>query len=83
MANHTHQFVERYAGLLGFGWDRKTDESTLQVYLQKFSDDKLMEKILPRLSGAEMDEVFDLITRLLRHHLSESEYHLLFLKSDS
>jgi len=77
---HKHQFVEEYTGLLGHGLDRETDLATLQVYLQKFSDDELMEKILPRLSPEEIDQFFDLIAASLRRHLSEEEYHQLFLR---
>ncbi|MFO7709840.1 MAG: cytoplasmic protein [Desulfobacterales bacterium] len=80
MATHTHRFVEDYAGLVGFGLDRPTDESTLLVYLQKFSDDALAGMLVPRLSDAELSELFDLMNRFMRRHLSEEEYHRLFLK---
>ena len=80
MAQHTHQFIERYAGLIGFGLDRKTDENTLICYLQKFSDDAVMAAIIKRLDDHELAEVFDLINRLLRRHFTEDEYHRLFLK---
>ena len=43
MPDHSHRFVEEYTGLVGFGQDRETDESSLIVYLQKFSDDDLMK----------------------------------------
>ena len=80
MAIHSHQFVESYEGLVGFGSDRYTDESTVIYYLQKFSDDRLMKTIIKRLSDEELYEIFDLITRLLKKHLVSSEYHQLFLK---
>ncbi len=80
MPRHTHRFVETYTGLVGFGLDRPTDENTLAVYLQKFSDDALLKLLLPRLSAAELTEIFDLINRLMRRHMSEEEYHRLFLK---
>jgi hypothetical protein len=80
MAQHTHQFIERYAGLVGFGLDRETDESTVICYLQKFSDDAVMAAIIRRLGDDELTEVFDLINRLLRRHFTEEEYHRLFLK---
>jgi hypothetical protein len=32
------------------------------------------------MTDAELAETFDLVTRLLRRHLKESEYHRLFLK---
>ncbi|UCF95693.1 MAG: cytoplasmic protein [Desulfobacterales bacterium] len=80
MARHSHRFVEDYQGLVGFGADRETDENTVIYYLQKFSDDKLMQQITRRLTDDELSEIFFLITRLLKKHLTESEYHRLFLK---
>lgn len=80
MPEHSHDFVEQYTGLVGYGLDRDTDQATLQVYLQKFSDDELMKALLPRLEQAEMDQIFDLISAVLRAHLEEEEYHALFLK---
>lgn len=82
MATHTHRFVEAYTGLVGYGLDRPTDESTLMVYLQKFSDDELMGLLVPRLSDAELSDLFDIMNRLMRRHLSEDEYHRLFLKDE-
>jgi hypothetical protein len=82
MATHTHRFVEAYTGLVGYGLDRPTDESTLMVYLQKFSDDALMGLLVPRLSDAELSDLFDIMNRLMRRHLSEDEYHRLFLKDE-
>lgn len=77
---HSHDFVENYTGLLGQGLDRETDLATLQVYLQKLSDDELMERLLPRLETEEVGQFFDLIARTLRRHLNEEEYHQLFLR---
>ena len=79
---HTHNFVEKYQGLVGYGADRETDENTLIYYLQKFSDDKFMALLTKRMTDAEMLELFDLINRLLKNHLTEVEYHRLFLKDD-
>lgn len=77
---HSHLFVEHYDGLLGFGLDRKTDEDTITCYLQKFSDDELMKTLIQRLSDEELTSIFDLITGLMRRHLTEAEYHKYFLK---
>ena len=77
---HTHTFVDTYNDLVGFGADRPTDEATVQIYLQKFSDDTFMKTLLPRLADDELEEIFDLINRLLVRHLDESEYHRIFLK---
>ena len=77
---HNHNFVETYTGPLAQGFDRQIDQDTLMVYLQKFSDDALLETLLPRLEDVELSNLFDIIFRLLRAHLSEEEYHDLFLK---
>ena len=80
MGGYSHQFVEKYIGLVGFGSDRATDEASLTVYLQQFSDDELMSVLCRRLSDQEIDEFVDLISRTLRRHLNDEEYHSLFLK---
>ncbi|MDR2340114.1 MAG: cytoplasmic protein [Deltaproteobacteria bacterium] len=77
---HTHDFVETWAGLLAEGFDKETDLATLQVYLQKFSDDEVMKRILPRLSQEEISSLFGILGDTLRRHLSREEYHQLFLK---
>ena len=82
MSKHSHNFVETYQGLVGFGFNRETDECTIQYYLQKFSDDSLMENLLNKLGQDELEEIFTLLTRLLKTHLSDHEYHRLFLKDD-
>ena len=82
MDRHTHQFVETYDGLIGFGLDRETDEKTITCYLQKFSDDAVMAAIIKRLDDGELIAIFDLINRLLRRHFTEAEYHRLFLKDE-
>jgi len=80
MAKHTHRFVEEYDGLVGFGFDREADENALTYYLQKFSDDECMALIRERISQGDMEELFDLLTRLLKTCLAEEEYHRVFLK---
>jgi len=79
---HTHSFVESYEGLIGFGWDRETDENSLVCYLQMFSDDRLLGTLVQRLSDQDIDEIQALILRMLRKHFTESEYHQLFLKDN-
>ena len=82
MKTHTHHFVENYKGLLGFGLDRETDENTVICYLQKFSDDTLMKHIIKLMSDEDLNELFEMISRMLKKHLSETEYHQLFLKDN-
>lgn len=80
MNRHSHRFVEEYKGLVGFGLDRVTDESTVWYYLQKFSDDDLMQTILNRISDHDLELLFETICTLLKKYLTEEEYHRLFLK---
>lgn len=80
MALHSHEFVETYQGLVGFGMNRETNENTIVYYLQKFSDDSLMNVIKQRFSDQELEDLFESLSGLLQKHLSESEYHTLFLK---
>ncbi len=82
MTSHTHNFVENYKDLVGFGFNREFNENTVIYYLQKFSDDNLMEIIKTRLSDNELETIFDLLSSLLSRHLSEPEYHAHFLKDD-
>ncbi len=80
MTKHSHRFMETYNGFSGFGLDRLTNEHTVQLYLQKFSDDRLMETILKRMTDDDLSDLFEIMGRMLKKHLSESEYHHLFLK---
>ena len=82
MAIHSHDFVEDYEGLVGFGADRETDENTIIYYLQKFSDDTLMASLVKRMTDRELSEIFEMVNRMLKNHLKESEYHSLFLKDE-
>ena len=80
MTNHSHRFVEEFEGFVGFGLNRDSDKDTVIYYLQKFSDDQLMTLLRDRLTDQERQSIFDLISALLRKHLSEPEYHQYFLK---
>jgi len=82
MQKHSHKFVEEYDGLVGFGFSREVDEHTLTYYLQKFSDDQLMALIRGRMSDQDMEEVFNLLGRLLKEYLNDEEYHRYFLKDE-
>ncbi len=82
MQKHSHKFVEEYEGLVGFGFSREVDEHTLTYYLQKFSDDQLMALIRGRISDEDMEEVFNLLGRLLKEYLNDEEYHKYFLKDE-
>ena len=82
MPKHSHKFVEEYNSLVGFGLNREVNEHTLVYYLQKFSDDEHSALILARMSDSDMEELFNLLGRLLKEYLTEEEYHEKFLKED-
>lgn len=82
MASHSHRFVEEFAGFIGFGLNPESDMDTVIYYLQKFSDDQLMEMLRKRLTDEERQAIFDLLSGLLHKHLSEPEYHRYFLKDN-
>ena len=83
MNKHSHEFVEEYDGLVGFGFDRQVDELTLTYYLQKFSDDEHMALIRARMSDSDVEELFNLLTGLLKKYLTDEEYHSQFLKDEN
>lgn len=79
MKKYTHEFVDLYKGFIGFGWDRETDENSIICYLQMFSDDQLLKTLVRRMTDAEIEEIHNLITKILTTHLNDIEYHGLFL----
>lgn len=62
-----------------FGFDRKTDEQSLQIFLARFSDKRLLQLLLPRLQDREILAIVDFLTSIMQKHLSEKEYHAIFL----
>ncbi len=84
MSEHSHDFVNGYdTGMIAFGIDRETDERSLMAYLQKFTDDDLLEVLVGRMSDDELLATMEFAGGLLRKHLSDGEYHRLFLKDKS
>ena len=81
MKNMTHNFIHKYKGIGAFGLDRKTDEETIMFYLQNFSKDQFLKKIIPRLSDDELEEIYLFINKKLKQHLIDEEFHTLFLKT--
>ena len=80
MKKDTHNFIQEYKGMGAFGLDRGTDEETIMFYLQKFSEDSFLKTFISRLSDLELEEIYLFINKKLKEHLSEDEYHTLFLK---
>jgi TorA maturation chaperone TorD len=83
MGRHRHEFVNTFdEGQIAFGLSRELDEKSLIAYLQKFTDDELMHLLVKRLTDAEIEEIVDFVTRVLKKHLAEEEYHECFLKDE-
>ncbi len=82
MARHKHTIVEEYDGMVAFGLSREVDEMSLMYYLQKISDDDMVRVLVSRLTDEEIERCFTLMSELMRKHLSDDEYHRLFLKDE-
>lgn len=82
MKKHSHLFVETFDGFVGYGLDRNSNENTVQLFLQKFSDDRLMETILKRMTDDDLTDIFEIVSKMLKKYLTEPEYHQLFLKDE-
>ncbi len=67
------------AASICFGLDRQTDERSLASFLRLFAARELTEVLIPRLDQEEMGRIVDLLTGTMRRHLTEQEYHRLFL----
>jgi cytochrome c553 len=80
LPRHKHEFVESYDGMIAFGFSRADDERSLIAFLQKFSDDDLMKVLASRLSDRDIETLVNLLTELLKRHLTDGEYHERFLK---
>jgi len=62
-----------------FGLNREEDERSLTDFLQLFSEHRLTSVLIPRMTDKEIDQTVETLTAILRNHLSEKEYHALFL----
>lgn len=62
-----------------FGLNRTTDEQSLITFLQHFSADRLTHELIPRMTEQEIHQIIDLLTGIMKNHLSGEEYHALFL----
>lgn len=67
---------------LSFGLNRNSDERFLAVFLQRFTDDRLLDLLIPRMDDATLIMIVDFITRLMKDHLTDTEYHQVFLGGD-
>ena len=71
------------AGEICFGLDRTTDEASLAAFVKRFSSNDLLETLIPRLSDPDIMSVLDFLTHFMKKHLSEEEYHELFMGGTS
>jgi len=62
-----------------FGFDRASDEHSFELFMRQFVDKKLMETLLPRMLDKDISATVDFLTGIMRKHLTEKEYHSLFL----
>ena len=65
-----------------FGLNRKEDERSLAAFLKLFSREQLTSVLIPRLTEEEINRTVHILTEIMRNHLSEDEYHSLFLGDD-
>ncbi len=65
-----------------FGLNRETDEQSLAAFLEHFAEKQLTEVLIPRMSDHEIDQTLEQLMQLLRKHLSDEEYHKLFLNEE-
>ncbi|MBU0482110.1 MAG: hypothetical protein KKG47_13520 [Proteobacteria bacterium] len=64
---------------IAFGFNRETDEASLQMFITRFADRELLTVLLPRLNDTDIIDIVDLLSGQMKKHLSEKEYHRLFL----
>lgn len=65
-----------------FGLNRATDEQSLRIFLEKCTEDSVLDVIVPRLSDKDLSDIVSFFTGVLRRHLSKKEYHRLFLEEE-
>ena len=56
--------------------------NTVKKYIALYQLLDLSIEDINQRSDAELEEMFNLINRLLKEHLKDTEYHHLFLKDD-
>ncbi len=65
-----------------FGLNEKLDKQSFSCFLQLAGRPEFAEILANRLSSEEIEDFVSSFTALLRTHLSEDEYHDLFLHED-
>jgi hypothetical protein len=67
------------AGDIVFGLNRAQDERSLADFLRLISREELLTTLVPRMTDDEIRRVVQLLTEVMRNHLTGEEYHSLFL----
>ncbi|WP_339136338.1 MAG: hypothetical protein WGN25_00410 [Candidatus Electrothrix sp. GW3-4] len=62
-----------------FGLNRQLDEQSLALFLGLFTQEQLLNILIPRLEEEDVTGLVQHLTELLHKHLTEKEYHELFL----
>lgn len=62
-----------------FGFNRQTDEESLQHFVRAFARPELLEVLVPRMTDDEISTLLDDLSALMGRHFKEKEYHTLFL----
>lgn len=63
-----------------FGLDRELDIRSFACFLQLIGSSEFAETLAERIPSEEMDIFLSDFTGILKRHLSEEEYHHLFLQ---
>ncbi len=66
-----------------FGMDRATDELSIISVIKRFAGDKLLQELVPKLSDGEIQELLNCISATMKKHLTERQYHKLFLSDQT
>lgn len=67
------------ASKICFGLSKELDQQSLFIFLQLCGRPDFAKEFSTRLSSDETTKLVDHVMNLLRNHLSENEYHRLFL----
>ncbi len=66
-----------------FGLSSDLDRESFRCFMQLMGNPKLTNTLSSRLSSEDIQEVVQYFTGVLKNHLSEDEYHELFLLEHS
>ncbi len=73
--------MEHAPSLICFGLNEEMDRKSFALFLQLAGNPKLAKTLSERISLEEIEQFVDSFTNVLKQHLSEKEYHSLFLQS--